>query len=156
MPAQEPKPGSIEKFERDRHHRDSCLRLSVRARRSEMKVRITNRPRGTWEGEPLKKFVTGKTYEITRSMGDYLLLQGYGVVERRLVGRITPEDSGEGLGDLLKSEAAAEKQVPARETEAGEGAEKAMKRLSPYAQFWALTAAWMIGGPQRNWGSRLQ
>ena len=49
----------------------------------EVTVRIVKRPTGTWDGVPLRQYAIGKCYEVSRSIGDYLVLQGYAVVVKR-------------------------------------------------------------------------
>jgi len=48
-----------------------------------VKVRITRKPVGTWDGVPLKEYLPGNCYDVSRSIGDYLILCGYAVLERR-------------------------------------------------------------------------
>ena len=47
----------------------------------EIVVRILKRPKETWDGVPLHRYVPGECYEVSRSIGDYLELQGYAVKE---------------------------------------------------------------------------
>ncbi len=47
----------------------------------EVTVRIVRRPTGTWDGVPLTQYAIGKSYEVSRTVGDYLVLQGYAVVQ---------------------------------------------------------------------------
>jgi hypothetical protein len=48
----------------------------------EMRVRIVKRPAGTCDGVLLDQYAPGECYEVSRSVGDYLVLQGY--AEREL------------------------------------------------------------------------
>ena len=47
-----------------------------------MKVRIIRQPTGTWDGTRLSEYVPEKVYEVSRSVGDFLVLQNYAVVAR--------------------------------------------------------------------------
>ena len=48
-----------------------------------MKVRILKRPEGILDGMSLKRYVPGEVYDVSASVADYLVLQGYAVAEMR-------------------------------------------------------------------------
>lgn len=48
-----------------------------------MKVRILKRPEGTLDGMSLKRYVPGEVYDVSASVADYLVLEGYAVSEMR-------------------------------------------------------------------------
>lgn len=48
-----------------------------------VKVRILKRPAGTLDGMSLKRYVPGEVYDVSASVADYLVLQGYAVTEMR-------------------------------------------------------------------------
>lgn len=50
---------------------------------SGVKVRITRRPTGTLEGMPLKRYLQGEVYDVSPSVGDFLVLQGFAKIEMR-------------------------------------------------------------------------
>ncbi len=48
-----------------------------------VKVRITKRPAGTLEGMVLSHYVPGEVYDVSPSVADYLILEGFGKPEMR-------------------------------------------------------------------------
>ena len=53
-----------------------------------MKIRIVKRPHGTLDGMALERYVPGEVYDVSSSVADYLVLQGYAVAEMRRVKRV--------------------------------------------------------------------
>ena len=48
-----------------------------------MRIRIIKRPTGTLEGMALNRYIPGETYDLSPSVADYLVLQGFARAEMR-------------------------------------------------------------------------
>ena len=48
-----------------------------------MKVRIVRKPEGTLNGSALHLYRTGEAYDLPVTVGEYLVLEGFAIVEMR-------------------------------------------------------------------------
>jgi hypothetical protein len=48
-----------------------------------MKVRIVREPHGTLNGSALSQYRTGEVYDLPVSVGEYLVVEGFAIVEMR-------------------------------------------------------------------------
>ena len=53
-----------------------------------VKVRIVKRPTGTLEGMALRGYIPGEVYDLSASVADYLVLQGFAKIEMRSPARV--------------------------------------------------------------------
>jgi len=53
-----------------------------------VKVRIVKRPHGSLDGMALKPYVPGEVYDISPTLADYLVLQGYAKPEMRRTAKV--------------------------------------------------------------------
>ena len=60
-----------------------------------MKVRIVKRPKGTVDGMTLKTYIPGEVYDISPTLADYLVLQGYAKPEMRSQARVAVKKKGD-------------------------------------------------------------
>lgn len=60
---------------------------------STVKVRIVRQPTGRIDGISLKHYHPGQTYEVPPALANYLVIEGYAIVEMRRVHRASPTGS---------------------------------------------------------------
>ena len=60
-----------------------------------VKVRITKRPTGTLEGMELNRYVPGGVYDVSPSIADYLVLEGFAKAEMRRPTRVSLKEKQE-------------------------------------------------------------
>jgi hypothetical protein len=53
------------------------------AANNNMKVLIVKRPTGTLDGMDLKRYIPGQVYDLSASIADYLVIQGFALPEMR-------------------------------------------------------------------------
>ena len=54
-----------------------------------MKVRIVQRPTGRLDGMALKRYVPGEVYDVSATVADYLVVEGFAKPEMRTRARVT-------------------------------------------------------------------
>jgi hypothetical protein len=53
-----------------------------------VKVRIVKRPSGTVDGMDLRRYVPGELYDVSPSLADYLVMEGFATFEMRAQKRV--------------------------------------------------------------------
>jgi len=61
----------------------------VVASSNRVKIRIMKRPTGTLEGMVLRRYVPGEVYDLSPSVADYLVLEGFAKPEMRKPARVS-------------------------------------------------------------------
>jgi hypothetical protein len=54
-----------------------------------MKVRIVKRPNGRVDGMALRRFVPGEVYDVSPTVADYLVVEGFAKPEMRIPTKVT-------------------------------------------------------------------